>query len=183
MKLKTFLLGLGLAAGSLTLLPAYANTAGGKTEYDNSISQAKAKYKEERKACDSLAGNEKDVCIEEAKANEKKAKADAHAKYKGTEKAAYQARMEYARADYAVAKEKCDAKNGNDKDICIKAAKDMKVKAEADARLSHRKNEAEHVAYDEKRRADYKLEVEKCDSLSGAAKDSCVANAKTRFNM
>ena len=36
-------------------------------------------------------------------------------------------------------------------------------------------------AVEDKRDADYKVAIEKCDSLSGAAKDTCVKDAKARY--
>jgi hypothetical protein len=33
----------------------------------------------------------------------------------------------------------------------------------------------------EKRDADYKVAIEKCDSFAGPAKDACVGNAKLQF--
>ena len=35
----------------------------------------------------------------------------------------------------------------------------------------------------EKREADYKAAKERCDSLSGAAKDTCQKDAKAKFGM
>ena len=40
---------------------------------------------------------------------------------------------------------------------------------------------AKKEAMEDKRDADYKVAVEKCDALSGAAKDTCVSDAKTRY--
>ena len=40
---------------------------------------------------------------------------------------------------------------------------------------------AKREAADDKRDADYKVAVEKCDALAGAAKDSCVRDAKVRY--
>jgi hypothetical protein len=36
-------------------------------------------------------------------------------------------------------------------------------------------------AKEDKMQADYKVALEKCDALSGAAKDACVADAKTKY--
>ena len=40
---------------------------------------------------------------------------------------------------------------------------------------------ARQDARDEKMDADYKVAVERCDALSGAAKDSCVSTAKAKY--
>ena len=36
-------------------------------------------------------------------------------------------------------------------------------------------------AKSDKRDADYQVAIEKCDALTGAAKDACVGNAKVRY--
>ena len=41
--------------------------------------------------------------------------------------------------------------------------------------------EARKDALEDTRDADYKVAIEKCDSLSGAAKDTCVKNAKVKY--
>jgi regulator of protease activity HflC (stomatin/prohibitin superfamily) len=72
--------------------------------------------------CDTMSGNAKDVCKEEAKGKEKVAKAEADAAYKNTPKAREAARIAHADATYNVAKEKCDDLSGNQKDVCVKEA-------------------------------------------------------------
>jgi len=81
-----------------------------------------------------------------------------------------------------VAKELCDDKAGNVKDVCVAEAKATHTKALADAKLSKKVGEAKKDAVDDKRDADYKVAAEKCDSLSGDAKSACVSAAKVRFN-
>ena len=93
---------------------------------------------------------------------------------------------------YEVAKEKCDDLSGNAKDVCVKEAKAAYVKAKADAKVdrvaidaqqtaAQKTAEARKDAAEDKRDADYKVAVEKCDSLAGAAKDACVRDAKAKF--
>jgi hypothetical protein len=82
---------------------------------------------------------------------------------------------------YAVAKERCDDLTGNPKDVCVKEAKAVEVKALADAKLGKEIGEARHDAAADKRDADYKVAIEKCDALAGDAKSSCVASAKTSY--
>ena len=43
--------------------------------------------------------------------------------------------------------------------------------------------EARKDASDDKREADYKVALERCDSRAGDAKASCVSAAKSRFGM
>lgn len=86
-----------------------------------------------------------------------------------------------AESAYAVAKERCDDQAGNAKDVCRKEAKAVEVKALADAKLGKEIGEARKDAASDKRDADYKVAVEKCDALAGDAKASCVATAKASY--
>jgi hypothetical protein len=151
------------------------------TEYGQAKDRATADYKAAVAHCNSLSGNEKDVCKAQAKATEKKAKAEAEAAYKNTDKARRDARIETAEANYDVAKAKCDAMKGNDRDVCVKEAKAAEVKAKADAKATEKVAAARTDAAEDKRDADYKVALEKCDSMSGASKDACVASAKSKY--
>ena len=163
-----------------------------KDAHDAAFKSAAAQYKTDKEACKSMTGNAKDVCMEQAKGKEKVAKAEADAAYKSTPKARESARIAKADADYNVAKEKCDDLSGNQKDVCVKEAKAMHVKAKADAKVdrvaadsrnasAEKTAEARKDAAEDKRDADYKVAIEKCDSLAGAAKDTCVRNAKMTY--
>jgi len=163
-------------------LPAVAfGATGASSEYSAAKDRAAADYKAAKARCDGLSGNPKDVCIAEAKAAEKKAKADAEAAYKNTDAARRSARIAAAEADYDVAHAKCAAKTGNDKDVCNKEAKAAETKTIADAKATQKVAAAKADAREDKMEADYKVAIEKCDALSGAAKDSCVNAAKAKY--
>ncbi|MEO8303262.1 MAG: hypothetical protein ABI724_04020 [Betaproteobacteria bacterium] len=177
--------GLGVASG------VQANTMG-KDAHDTAYKNAAAQYTTDKAACNNLSGNAKDICVEEAKGKEKVAKAEADAAYKNTPKAREAARTARADASYNVAKEKCDDQTGNAKDVCVKEAKAAHVRATADAKVdrvaadtrnasAEKTAEARRDATEDKRDADYKVAVEKCDALAGTAKDSCVKNAKMHY--
>jgi len=72
--------------------------------------------------CDDLAGNNKDVCVKEAKAAKETALADAKAGKK-IHDARTDAADQKRDADYKVATEKCDALAGDAKSNCIAQAK------------------------------------------------------------
>ena len=118
----------------------------------------------------------------EAKGKEKVAKAELEAQYKPSKEASYEVTVAKAEADYAVAKERCDDKAGNDKDVCKTEAKSTHTKAVADAKMNKKVGEARKDAAEDKRDADYKLAAEKCDALAGDAKAACVSAAKAKFN-
>ncbi|MGV8900270.1 MAG: hypothetical protein ACOH2B_13650 [Burkholderiaceae bacterium] len=160
---------------------ASAATDAEKAAYKDAKVSATATYKSARAQCDTLKDNPKDVCIAEAKAAEKRSKAEAEAMYKNTPKARMDARIAGFDADYAVAKEKCDAHSGNAKDVCVKEAKAVHTKAVADAKASKEIGEVKSDAKKDKSEADYKVAIEKCDAMSGAAKDGCVASAKSKY--
>lgn len=152
-----------------------------KVEYKSGKDKIAADYKSAKAACDSLTSNAKDVCIAEAKGNGKVAKADLEARYSGKEKDQNKLKMAKADAAYSVAKEKCNAMSGNDKDVCKKEAKAVEVKAKEDVRLYKTVKSATKESIEDRMNADYKVAIEKCDALTGEAKASCVSNAKVNF--
>jgi hypothetical protein len=86
------------------------------------IAKAESAYAVAREKCDDLAGNVKDVCVEQAKATESKALAEARLG-KQIDKATADATVEIHDADYKVAAEKCDALAGQAKTDCVASAK------------------------------------------------------------
>jgi hypothetical protein len=152
-----------------------------KAEYKAGKDQADATYKAAKQQCKSIAGNSKDICMAEAKAQEKTTKADLEARYKNTEKAWYNARLAVADGNYSIAKEKCDDKAGNGKDVCMKSAKATYTTVKADAKVQKVTTEVRKEAVIDKRDAEYAVAKEKCDALAGDAKTRCVNDAKARF--
>lgn len=152
-----------------------------KAAYKDAKTHISADYKANLAACKSMTGNAKDICKQEAEAKEKVAKAELEYSY--SNKPADQAKIAKVKADtsYDVAKEKCDDQAGNAKDVCVKEAKAVHVKALADAKLGKEIGAARKEAATDKRDADYKVAIEKCDAFAGDAKTSCVATAKTTF--
>ncbi len=174
-----------------------------KDEYKAAEKHSDAEYKLDKSHCASLSANAKDICMAEAKGKDNVAEAEIEAQYKPSKKATYNVNIAKADAIYAVTKEKCDDKAGNDKDVCVKEAKaafvsakaDAKVKmetAEADAtakketsdartKAQEKDNAVKQDAEGEKTDAYYKVAIEKCDEFAGDKKDACVASAKTQY--
>jgi hypothetical protein len=169
-----------LLGGCLSFAAVHAADAS-KEQYQAEKSRIEAEYKTARQSCDSLSGNPKDICVEEAKGKEKVAKAELDAQRSPS--ASNNEKVAKARADatYAVAKERCDDLAGNQKDVCVKEAKAARTKADVDAKASRKVGETRSEAASDKRDAQYKAEVEKCDTLAGDAKSSCVNSAKTKY--
>ena len=109
----------------------YKNTD--RARYDARVAQADADYDVAKEKCDDMSGNQKDVCVKQAKAAHTKAKADAKvAKVdRSTSQVAankrasarQDAREDTRDAQYKVAAEKCNAMSGATKDQCVKDAK------------------------------------------------------------
>src|SRR4051794_3145358 len=114
---------LGAVAVVFGLNAGIAGAKLAKGEYKSAKDAIDAEYKNARERCGSLAGNAKDICLAEAKGNQKSAKADLDARDKNTNKARQEAREARAEANYQVAKEKCDDKGSNEKSVCLKEAK------------------------------------------------------------
>ncbi len=188
-KLQTGLAVMAVVAGFAFTAHA-AETGMSKDQYKAEKDRIEADYKQAKQSCDSMSGNQKDVCMKQAKGDEKVAKADLEAKYKNTDRARRDAMMAKADAEYDVAKEKCDDMKGNEKDVCQKdaKAKHESARAEVQSRMAATtatgatgsRGEAREAKSDA-REAQYEAAKERCDSMSGAAKDRCIEDAKTRF--
>ncbi|MBP8018659.1 MAG: hypothetical protein KAY82_01345 [Hylemonella sp.] len=161
-------------------------------EYKAGKDNASAKYTTEKAACKSLAGNTKDICMQEAKGQEKISKAELEESYAPSEKHRFEVRMAKADAAYAVSKEKCDDQAGNAKDVCRKEAKSAFVTAKADAKVVEKSNDANAAAREksadvrkeaaeDKSDAAYAVAKEKCDALAKEAKTTCLKDAKVFY--
>lgn len=170
-----------LLTAALLALPAAHAASMSKADYDATKSQIKSTYNTDKAACASQSGNAKDVCIEQAKAKDKVARAELEHGYSGKATDRNKVLVAKAQATYSVAKERCDDQTGNAKDVCVKEAKAVEVKALADAKLGKEIGEARKDASTDKRDADYKVAIEKCDALAGDAKSTCVSSAKTTY--
>jgi hypothetical protein len=160
---------------------AFAATAQTRVDYTAAMDRATVVYKDARAKCEPLTGHNKDVCVVDAKAVEKRAKASAEANYKGTIKSKTDSRIAYADADYMVAKVACDTKAGQEKDVCVKQAQATQVKLVADAKANKTSVDARVDAQEDTRDAQYKVALAKCDAMSGTEKDGCVTSAKSAF--
>jgi len=168
------------AAAMLALSGAQAANIN-KADYDAGKSRISADYDTDKAACKTMAGNAKDVCMDQAKAKEKVAKAELEYSYTGKGSDWNKVQVAKAETTYAVEKEKCDDQAGNAKDVCRKEAKAVETKALADAKMEKKIHKAKVADADDKRDADYKVAAEKCDAMSGDAKSTCIANAKATY--
>jgi len=168
-------------AAAILALPAANATTMTQAEYTSGKTRISADFKADKAACAALAANAKDICIEQAKAKERVARAELEYGHTGKSGDRHKVLVAKAESSYAVAKERCDDKSGNDKDVCVKEAKAVEVKALADAKMGKEIGEAKKDAAADKRDANYDVAAEKCDALKGDAKASCIADAKAKF--
>lgn len=103
-------------------------------EYKAGKERIAGDLKSAKAACDSLAGNAKDICLAEANGRQKIAKAELEASKLPSAKTRRAVGIAKAEAEYAVAKEKCDDKAGDGKSACVKDAKDAETRAKTDAK-------------------------------------------------
>jgi hypothetical protein len=185
-------LGVCGASSAQMLAPKAVEAPISKDAYVAAKASADTQFKLDKDACASLSGNARDICMAQAKGKDNVAKADAEAAYENTPKARESARVAHAQAAYDVSKEKCDDLAGNRKDVCVKEANAELVKGKANAKVDRvaadtnhdaamKQAEARADANTEKRDAEYKVAIEKCDALSGPAKDACVSSAKVQY--
>lgn len=165
-----------LATTLMAWLPAQAAMTA--NEMTQAKAQIDANFQTDKAGCAAMKGNTKDVCHEEAKAKEKVARADLAFRHSGTMEDSRKLTTVKAETAYAVAKEKCDDWSGNAKDVCVKEAKAVEVKALADNEMGKAMGEARREANDEKREANYKVAAERCDAMAGEAKANCMTTAK-----
>jgi hypothetical protein len=176
-----FTLKTSLVAAAILALPMAQAATMAKADYKVDKQRISDTYKTDKAACASQKDNAKDICVEEAKAKEKVAKAELEFNYTGKANDGNKVLVAKAESAYSVAKEKCDDQAGNAKDVCVKEAKAVEVKALADAKMGKEISIAKKDAASDKNDADYKVATEKCDALSGDAKSSCVTAAKLKF--
>jgi hypothetical protein len=97
--------------------------------------EAQAKAAKER--CDQMKGNAKDLCMAEAKGQERIAKAELDAKHNPSPRNQRRAAEAKVNAEYDVAKQRCDDQKGEAKDQCEKQAKEQRDQARAQIRQQY----------------------------------------------
>jgi hypothetical protein len=185
--MKTKLL---ILAAALSCAFSSATFAMTKVEYTTQKDTITGDYKVSRDKCNSLKANAKDICVSEAKGVESIAKAELEASYAPSARHTEKVAMAKGDAAYSTAKEKCDDSAGNEKTICRADAKAAHVKTKDDARLGRVdamagtvENGARASANKDENEANYKAAAARCDSMTGATKDACTADAKAKHGM
>jgi osmotically-inducible protein OsmY len=137
-----------------------------------------ADYKAASAKCTSMSGNDKDVCMAEARLSRTRAESDALSKYNNTAKGREKARSNLADAEYDLAKAKCDARSGADKDDCMNTAKSVHTAALADARSATTATGASAAGATGSSDAAKSAAVDKCAQQGGDSKTGCLVQTK-----
>lgn len=184
-----------LISGLLALfVVAAAGGAGAAADKDGTASAGQriaAQAKADRKACDRLQGNAKDICQAEASGREKVARAELEARSEPTPETEQALKEARADADYAVARQRCDDARGKKATkACIARAKAVHEAAVRQAKVEkvHALNalkdrqEDRHAsaAKEESPEARYKAQKALCLTM-GTERDSCMAELQRKF--
>jgi len=124
---------LATAAGAAFAAPTFALNHD-PASYRAATQKAAAEYKAATAKCGSMNGSDKDVCMAEARLARTRTEADALSKYNTSATSKAKARNNLADAEYDLAKAKCGARSGADKDDCMNNAKSVHTAAVADAK-------------------------------------------------
>jgi hypothetical protein len=137
MQLKLTVIAAALALGTASFAQA-ADKADRKV-HNADEERIESEYKAAKERCDAMQGNQKDICVAEAKAHEKIAKAENDAKHtKDPSKEQAKVQRVKADAEYDVAKQRCQEMKGNEKDVCMKDAQVQRDKARATSARTER---------------------------------------------
>jgi osmotically-inducible protein OsmY len=150
--------------------------------------KAAADYKTATAKCGSMSGNDKDVCMAEAKLTRTRTESDALSQYNNTPKGREKARSSVADAEYDLAKAKCGGKSGADKDDCMNNAKSVHTAALADAKSGNTATGSSAagataasgglVTGTDTRDPAKATAVDKCAQQGGDAKTGCLVQTK-----
>lgn len=135
-------LAIALACGFAGSAFAADNTAMSKDQYKAEKDKISAQYKADKSSCDGMKGNAKDVCKADAKGKEKVAKAELEEQYKPSARHEQGVKDAKAKADYDVAKEKCEDMKGSSSRDCKRQAKDQYKAAKQEAKAEKQQEKA-----------------------------------------
>ena len=136
--MKQFVATLLATALTAAFSSAYAHTdtdaKPDKASYRTMTQKAGADYKVAASKCTGMSGNERAVCVEEAKVARARLDHDAVGQYNNTLKARTTARTALAKAEHALARAKCSVLTAAEKDSCQANANSVQTAALADAK-------------------------------------------------
>ena len=126
----------------MAILPVAATVSAAEPTYVAELDRIEADFRVARERCDDVRGHLGNVCVAEARAVRRIAKAELEARGKGTPKSWYDARIARAEAEFEVAKERCGERAGHAREQCIAEARAAEARAKANARQARSEAEA-----------------------------------------
>jgi hypothetical protein len=117
---------------------AFAADAMDQAAYKSAKDKIEEQAKADKKACEPLKANARDVCQAEAKGKEKVAKAELDAQNRPGAPADQKVKLMKSEAAYELAKEKCEDQKGKAMAACKKGAKVAHDKVKAEVRAEAR---------------------------------------------
>jgi hypothetical protein len=137
-KLNTLLLaGLLACAGGAAQAAGEANATLTRDQASAEHDRVEATYKADKEACKKMDGNAKDICEAEAKGKEQVANAEIDYTRSGKDSDRMKIAETRAKADYAIAKERCEDRPKAEQSVCKKEAKAAEKAAIANAKKAH----------------------------------------------
>lgn len=164
----------------------------GKEAYKAHKERIEAEHDAQQVRCKPLKGNARDVCLEQVRGIREVAFAELEMQYKPTADNDEKLRMARADAALAVTLERCDAvESRHAREVCRKDAKAVHAAARVEAKLQREIVERQQKAGEgagaraaaAQRQDDalFAAARERCDLLSGEAREPCLADVKRRF--
>jgi hypothetical protein len=134
--LLTTVLAMFLSLGALGLSAAVDSprTLMSRADYNAGRKAIEAETRAAFAQCRSRTGAERDLCKAEARATEHVKVADLQARYHGTVSAAEDARLARVKASFDLARARCGVQPADSKAECLKAAREDRARALAQAR-------------------------------------------------
>jgi hypothetical protein len=143
-------------------------------------------------ACAAVDGQAEDVCLAEAQATERIARADLAARYRPSAKARHHALVVAADSRHAVARVRCQEHSGVARNDCIAAATAQRTiardaarallnTAEANARASAQSDEDREEASSDTFAARYAAARQQCEVYVDRLKELCLSQTRTQF--
>jgi hypothetical protein len=137
-----------LAATSIAFSSEAMAQSMSKSQYRAAEKKIEALYNLAVADCDSFENKAKGICMAAGNGLKEIAKKELIARYKPSKKADYELSIAKAEAEYSVAKEKCEDKTGNIKDICMSEAKAILLHAKTAAKTQLMSSKAVIIADD-----------------------------------
>ena len=126
----------GMAALSISAMVESPRSLMAPIDYEQARRSIESQGRLALGSCRGLEGRDRSVCQAQARADQRVAKAELEAAYRGTAVAASEAKVARARARFDVARARCSDSRGGERVTCVRSARSEKDKASADAKLA-----------------------------------------------